>query len=41
MGTSVVQLEDTYAPWMKRTDEALRAAFDPYDNRSVSMIALS
>src|SRR3954447_2063972 len=31
MGTSVVQLEDTYARWLKRTDDALRAAFDAYD----------
>jgi hypothetical protein len=31
MGTSVVQLEDTYARWLKRTDEQLRATFDAYD----------
>jgi integrase len=31
MGTSVTQLEDTYARWLKRTDEHLRAAFDAYD----------
>ena len=31
MGTSVVQLEDTYARWLKRTDDQLRAAFDAYD----------
>lgn len=31
MGTSVVQIEDTYARWLKRTDEQLRAAFDAYD----------
>ncbi len=31
MGTSVTQLEDTYARWLTRTDEQLRAAFDAYD----------
>jgi integrase len=31
MGTSVTQLEDTYARWLKRTDDQLRAAFDVYD----------
>lgn len=31
MGTSVVQIEDTYARWLKRTDDRLRAAFDAYD----------
>ncbi len=31
MGTSVTQLEDTYARWLKRTDDHLRAAFDAYD----------
>jgi integrase len=31
MGTSTVQLEDTYARWLTRTDEQLRAAFDAYD----------
>lgn len=35
MGTSVVQIEDTYARWLKRTDEQLRAAFDAYDSRAV------
>lgn len=33
MGTSVVQIEDTYARWLKRTDEQLRAAFDAHDQR--------
>ena len=33
MGTSVVQIEDTYARWLKRTDEQLRAAFDAHDAR--------
>jgi integrase len=33
MGTSVMQIEDTYARWLKRTDEHLRAAFDAYDQR--------
>jgi hypothetical protein len=32
MGTSIVQIEDTYARWLKRTDEHLRAAFDAYDS---------
>jgi hypothetical protein len=27
----VTQLEDTYARWLKRTDEQLRTAFDAYD----------
>ena len=31
MGTSVTQLEDTYARWLKRTDDQLREAFDVYD----------
>jgi integrase len=31
MGTSVVQLEDTYARWLKRTDDRLRELFDAYD----------
>jgi integrase len=31
MGTSVTQLEDTYARWLERTDERLRSAFDAYD----------
>lgn len=31
MGTSVTQLEDTYARWLKRTDDQLRAALDVYD----------
>jgi hypothetical protein len=32
MGTSVVQLEDTYARWLGRTDELLRVMFDAYDS---------
>ena len=32
MGTSVVQLEDTYASWLKRTDEQMRSIFDEYDD---------
>jgi integrase len=36
MGTSVVQLEDTYARWLKRTDDQLRAVFDAYDTRVTS-----
>jgi len=35
MGTSVVQLEDTYARWLKRTDNQLRATFDAHDVRAV------
>jgi hypothetical protein len=31
MGTSTVQIEDTYARWLKRTDDQLRALFDRYD----------
>jgi integrase len=31
MGTSMVQIEDTYARWLKRTDEQLRVAFDTCD----------
>jgi hypothetical protein len=27
------RLEDTYARWLTRTDERLRAAFDSYDTR--------
>ena len=33
MGTSTTQLEDTYARWLQRTDDRLRAAFDAYDAR--------
>jgi hypothetical protein len=36
MGTSVVQLEDTYARWLKRTDDQLRAVFDAYDAAEAS-----
>jgi integrase len=39
MGTSVTQLEDTYARWLKRTDEQLRAAFDAYDASAVSSVS--
>ncbi len=39
MGTSVVQLEDTYARWLKRTDDHLRAAFDAYDAAVASSVA--
>lgn len=31
MGTSVRELEDTYFRWLRRTDDAVRAAFDAYD----------
>ena len=37
MGTSVTQLEDTYARWLKRTDDQLRSAFDAYDVASGSV----
>jgi integrase len=36
MGTSVTQLEDTYARWLTRTDDQLRAVFDAYDAISAS-----
>jgi integrase len=36
MGTSTTQLEDTYARWLQRTDDRLRAAFDAYDRRAVN-----
>jgi integrase len=32
-GNGVTQLEDTYARWLKRTDDQLRTAFDAYDAR--------
>ncbi len=31
MGTSVRQLEDTYARWLRRTDDQVRELFDAYD----------
>lgn len=37
MGTSVRELEDTYFRWLRRTDEQLRAVFDAYDQRAVSL----
>jgi len=36
MGTSIVQIEDTYARWLKRTDDQLRAAFDAYDAKETT-----
>ena len=39
MGTSVVQLEDTYVRWLKRTDEQLRVALDAYDQRAGCVLA--
>jgi integrase len=36
MGTSIVQLEDTYARWLTRTDDQLRVAFDTYDARAAA-----
>jgi integrase len=32
MGTSVAQIEDTYARWLSRTDEQLRGLLDAYDS---------
>jgi integrase len=37
MGTSVRELEDTYARWLTRTDDQLRAAFNAYDAISPSL----
>ena len=34
MGTSVRQLEDTYARWLKRTNEQLRGLLDAFDLRA-------
>jgi len=31
MGTSVREIEDTYFRWLRRTDDAFRAALDSYD----------
>lgn len=31
MGTSVAQIEDTYARWLKRTDDEVRGLLDAYD----------
>jgi hypothetical protein len=31
MGTSLVQIEDTYARWLQPTDKQLRAALDADD----------
>jgi len=36
MGTSVVQIEDTYPRWLKRTNDHLRALFDAYDTRAAA-----
>jgi integrase len=42
MGTSIVQLEDTYFRWLRRTDEQLRATLDAYDeSRGVRVVAAS
>jgi hypothetical protein len=35
LGSSVTQIEDTYARWLKRTDEQLLATFDAYDSAAV------
>jgi integrase len=34
MGTSVAQIEDTYARWLRGTDDHLRAVLDAYDGRT-------
>jgi hypothetical protein len=31
MGTSIVTIQQTYFPWLNRTNDQLRAAFDAYD----------
>ena len=36
MGTSVAQIEDTYARWLKRTDDQFRALLDGYDQQRAS-----
>lgn len=36
MGTSTVQIEDTYARWLKRTDDQLRRRMDVYDEASIA-----
>jgi integrase len=41
MGTSVAQLEETYARWLKRTDERRVAAFDAYDGANARSTARS
>jgi hypothetical protein len=37
MGTSVVQLEDTYARWLTRTNDRLAATFDAYDAKDATV----
>jgi integrase len=39
MGTSIRELEDTYARWLTRTDDQLRAALNAYDARDASVVA--
>jgi integrase len=34
MGTSVAQIEDTYARWLTRTDGHIRGMFDAFDART-------
>ena len=41
MGTSTAQVEDTYARWLKRTDDQLRATFDAYDDSAAARSATS
>jgi integrase len=36
MGTSVRELEDTYARWLTRTDDQLREAFNVHDVREAT-----
>jgi hypothetical protein len=33
MGTSTVQIEETFARWLKRTDDGLRDRMDGCDSR--------
>ena len=37
MGSSVVQIEDTYARWLRRTDERIRDAFAAGDTRRLEV----
>jgi len=39
MGTSIAQIEDTYARWLKRTDDQLRSRLDAYDTLVVTLRA--
>jgi integrase len=41
MGTSVRQIEDTYARWLGRTDDQIRLALDTYDRDRGGAIAVA